>query len=232
MAGKRILVVDDDVKTTELVKIYLKRDGYKVFTAYDGIEAIRLAKESHPDLIVLDLMLPGLDGFEVFRVLRSNSDVPVIMLTARTTEQDRLAGLDLGADDYVTKPFSPKELAARVRAVLRRLPEETLRRGPEEIKHDELLVNFVKHEAYIAGRPLDLTPVEFKLLGVLVREPARVFSRAQLIEKVFGYDFDGFDRTIDVHIFNLRRKLESDSHHPQYIKMVYGVGYKFVAGAE
>ncbi len=232
MAGKRILVVDDDVKTTELVKLYLKRDGYRVLTAYDGVEAIHLAKESHPDLVVLDLMLPGLDGFEVFRVLRSDSDVPIIMLTARTTEQDRLAGLDLGADDYVIKPFSPKELAARVRAVLRRLPEETLQRGPEEIKHDELLVNFVKHEAYIAGRPLNLTPVEFKLLGVLVREPERVFSRAQLIEKVFGYDFDGFDRTIDVHIFNLRRKLESDPHHPEYIKMVYGVGYKFIKGAE
>lgn len=232
MAGKRILVVDDDVKTTELVKLYLKRDGYRVLTAYDGVEAIRLAKESHPDLVVLDLMLPGLDGFEVFRVLRSDSDVPVIMLTARTTEQDRLAGLDLGADDYVIKPFSPKELAARVRAVLRRLPEETLKRGPEEIKHDELLVNFAKHEAYIAGRPLNLTPVEFKLLGVLLREPERVYSRAQLIEKVFGYDFDGFDRTIDVHIFNLRRKLELDPHHPKYIKMVYGVGYKFVKGAE
>jgi len=232
MAGKRILVVDDDVKTTELVKLYLKRDGYRVLTAYDGVEAIRLAKESHPDLVVLDLMLPRLDGFEVFRMLRSDSDVPVIMLTARTTEQDRLAGLDLGADDYVIKPFSPKELAARVRAVLRRLPEETLKRGPEEIKHDELLVNFAKHEAYIAGRPLNLTPVEFKLLGVLVREPDRVFNRAQLIEKVFGYDFDGFDRTIDVHIFNLRRKLEADPHCPKYIKMVYGVGYKFVKGAE
>jgi len=230
MAGKRILVVDDDVKTTELVKLYLKRDGYKVFTAYDGVEALRLAKESHPDLVVLDLMLPGLDGFEVFRVLRSGSDVPVIMLTARTTEQDRLAGLDLGADDYVTKPFSPKELAARVRAVLRRLPEEALKRGPEEIKHGELSVNFTKHEAYIAGEPLKLTPVEFKLLGVLIREPDRVFSRAQLIEKVFGYDFDGFDRTVDVHIFNLRRKLESAPHHPKYIKMVYGVGYKFVKG--
>jgi len=232
MAGKRILVVDDDVKTTELVKLYLKRDGYKVFTAYDGVEALRLAKESHPDLVVLDLMLPRLDGFEVFRVLRSSSDVPVIMLTARTTEQDRLAGLDLGADDYVTKPFSPKELAARVRAVLRRLPEETLKRGPEEIEHGDLSVNFAKHEAYIAGRALNLTPVEFKLLGVLIREPERVFSRAQLIEKVFGYDFNGFDRTIDVHIFNLRRKLESAPHHPKYIKMVYGVGYKFVKGAD
>jgi len=230
MAGKRVLVVDDDVKTTELVKLYLRRDGYKVFTAYDGIQAVNLAREAHPDLVVLDLMLPGLDGFEVFRALRAKSDVPIIMLTAKTTEQDRLVGLDLGADDYVTKPFSPKELAARVRAVLRRLPDETFKRGPEEIGHGDLLVNFAKHEASIAGKPLNLTPVEFRLLGILIREPDRVFARAQLIEKVFGYDFDGFDRTIDVHIYNLRQKLEPDPRQPTYIKMVYGVGYKFARG--
>jgi len=230
MAGKKVLVIDDDVKTTELVKLYLRRDGYKVVTAYDGLQAVDVAREAHPDLVVLDLMLPGLDGFEVFRTLRAESDVPIIMLTAKTTEQDRLNGLDRGADDYVTKPFSPKELAARVRAVLRRLPDETLQRGPEEVRHGELLVNLIKHEASLAGRLLDLTPVEFRLLGVLVREPDRVFSRAQLIEKVFGYDFDGFDRTIDVHVHNLRRKLEPDPRSPTYIKMVYGVGYKFVGG--
>ena len=230
MAGKKVLVIDDDVKTTELVKLYLRRDGYRVVTAYDGLQALDVAREAHPDLVVLDLMLPGLDGFEVFRALRDESDVPIIMLTAKTTEQDRLNGLDLGADDYVTKPFSPKELAARVRAVLRRLPDETLQRGPEEVRHSELLVNFTKHEASLAGKLLDLTPVEFRLLGVLVREPDRVFSRAQLIEKVFGYDFDGFDRTIDVHVYNLRRKLEPDPRSPTYIKMVYGVGYKFVGG--
>ncbi len=157
--------------------------------------------------------------------------MPIIMLTARTTEEDKLAGLDLGADDYVTKPFSPKELAARVRAVLRRLPEETLRRGPVEIKHGELTLNFLKHEASVTGRPLPLTPIEFKLLGVLAREPGRVFSRAQLIEKVLGYDFEGFDRTMDVHILNLRRKLESDPSRPSYIKTVYGAGYKLVTGA-
>jgi len=212
------------------VKLYLRRDGYRVVTAYDGLQALDVAREAHPDLVVLDLMLPGLDGFEVFRALREESDVPIIMLTAKTTEQDRLNGLDLGADDYVTKPFSPKELAARVRAVLRRLPDETLQRGPEEVRHSELLVNFTKHEASLAGKLLDLTPVEFRLLGVLVREPDRVFSRAQLIEKVFGYDFDGFDRTIDVHVYNLRRKLEPDPRSPTYIKMVYGVGYKFVGG--
>lgn len=232
MAGKRVLVVDDDVKTVELVKLYLNRDGYKVLTAYDGFDAIRLAKESHPDLIVLDLMLPGIDGLQVFRVLRAESDVPIIMLTAKTTEQDRLTGLELGADDYVTKPFSPRELAARVRAVLRRLPEEWIQRGPNQIKRGEILVDFVKHEATIAGRPVNLTPIEFKLLGILVREPGRVFTRPQLIEKVFGYDFDGFDRTVDVHILNLRRKLESDPRHPRYIKMVYGVGYKFIGGDE
>ena len=158
MTGKKVLVVDDDVKTVELVKLYLNRDGYRVLTAYDGIEALRLARESHPDLIVLDLMLPGLDGLQVCQALRAESDVPIIMLTARTTDEDKLTGLGLGADDYVTKPFSPKELAARVRAVLRRLPGE---RAPAEIKRGELTVDFGKHEASLAGRSLNLTPIEF-----------------------------------------------------------------------
>jgi len=223
MAGKRVLVVDDDAKTVALVKLYLKRDGYRVITAYDGIEALRLAREGHPDLIVLDLMLPGINGLEICRTLRTESDVPVIMLTAKTTDQDKLVGLDLGADDYVTKPFSPRELAARVRAVLRRLPGE---RGPAEIKHGELTVNFLKHEAFLAGKPLNLTTVEFKLLAALIKEPGRVFSRAQLIENALGHDFEGFDRTIDVHVLNLRRKLEPDPGHPRYIKTVYGAGYK------
>ena len=225
MAGKRVLVVDDDVKTVELVRLYLNRDGYRVLTAYDGVEALRLARESRPDLIVLDLMLPGIDGLQICRTLRNESDVPIIMLTARTTDQDKLTGLDLGADDYMTKPFSPRELAARIRAVLRRLPGE---RGPTEIKHGDLTVNSLKHEASLAGRPLNLTTVEFKLLGVLIKEPGRVFSRGQLIEKAFGYDFEGFDRTIDVHILNLRRKLEPEPSHPRYIKTVYGAGYKLV----
>jgi len=224
MAGKRVLVVDDDVKTVELVKLYLNRDGYIVLTSYDGTDALRLARESHPDLIVLDLMLPGMDGLEVCRTLRDESDVPIIMLTARTTDDDKLTGLGLGADDYVSKPFSPKELAARVRAVLRRLPGE---RGPAEIKRSELVMNFLKQEASVAGRPLNLTPVEFKLLGILAKEPGRVFSRAELVEKALGYDYKGFDRTIDVHILNLRRKLEPNPKHPKYIKTAYGAGYKF-----
>lgn len=232
MASKRILVVDDDVKTVELVKLYLNRDGYKVLTAYDGIDALNVAREKHPDLIVLDLMLPGCDGLEICRKLKNESEVPIIMLTARTTEDDKLTGLNLGADDYITKPFSPRELAARVRVILRRLPEETLQRGPAEIKRGELTLNFLNHETTVAGKTLHLTPIEFKLLGVLAREPGRVFSREQLIEMVFGYDFDGFDRTVDVHILNLRRKLEPDPNRPKYIKTVYGAGYKFAGRAE
>jgi len=223
MAGKRVLVVDDDEKTVELVKLYLNRDGYKVLTAYNGTEALRLARESRPDLIVLDLMLPGIDGLEVCRTLRGESDVPIIMLTAMTTDEDKLAGLDLGADDYVTKPFSPRELAARVRTVLRRLPGE---RGPDEIRYGNLAMNFLKREASIDDRPLGLTEMEFKLLGVMIKEPGRVFSRAELIDKALGYNFEGFDRTIDVHILNLRRKLEPDPAHPVYIKTIYGAGYK------
>lgn len=225
MSGKKVLVVDDDVKTVELVKLYLNRDGYRVFTAYDGTEGLRLARGMHPDLIVLDLMLPGIDGLEICRILREESDVPIIMLTAMTTDDDRLRGLDIGADDYVTKPFSPRELAARVRAVLRRLPGE---RGPEKIEHGDLIVSFLKHEAFLNGKPLSLTPIEFKILGALVKEPGRVFSRALIIDKALGHDFDGFDRTIDVHILKLRRKLEPNPRHPKYIKTVYGTGYKLM----
>ncbi len=225
MSGKKVLVVDDDVKTVELVKLYLNRDGYRVLTAYNGNDALQMARESHPDLIVLDLMLPGMNGLDVCRTLRKESEVPIIMLTAMTTDEDRLAGLNIGADDYVTKPFSPRELAARVRAVLRRLPGE---RGPEKIEHGALTVNFLKHEAHLEGKSLNLTPIEFKVLGTLIKEPGRVFSRAQIIEKSFGHDFDSFDRTIDVHILKLRRKLEPDPHHPRYIKTIYGAGYKLL----
>ena len=225
MQGKRILVVDDDVKTVELVKLYLKRDGYKVLTAFDGLEALRMARELHPNLIVLDLMLPGMDGLQICRTLRDESDVPIIMLTARVTDQDKLIGLDTGADDYIIKPFSPRELAARVRAVLRRLPGE---RGPEKIVRGALTLDFNKQEAVFKGNNLDLTAVEFKLLGVIAKEPGKVFSRAKLIEEALGYDFEGFDRTIDVHIFNLRRKLEPASDKQNLIKTVYGSGYKFI----
>jgi two-component system, OmpR family, alkaline phosphatase synthesis response regulator PhoP len=223
MAGKRVLVVDDDEKTVELVKLYLSRDGYKVFTACNGIDALDSARKNHPDLIVLDLMLPGISGLEVCRTIRKESDVPIIMLTARSTDEDKLTGLEIGADDYVTKPFSPKELAARVRVVLRRLPGE---RGPDEISISDITVNFVKHEATIKGKTLGLTEIEFKLLGALIKEPGRVFTRAEIIEKALGFGFEGFDRTIDVHILNIRRKIETDPSNPVYIKTVYGAGYK------
>ena len=232
MTGKKVLVVDDDAKIVELVRLYLARDGYQVLTAFDGVEALRLAREAHPDLIVLDLMLPGIDGLKVCRALREESDVPIIMLTARATEEDRLNGLDLGADDYVIKPFSPRELAARVRAVLRRLPEESSLRGPKEIISGDLKLNMETHEASLAGKPLKLNPMEFRLLAVMAAAPGVVFSRGKLIDKVFGHDFDGFDRTVDVHILNLRRKIESDPEHPKYIRTVYGSGYKFSGGRE
>jgi two-component system, OmpR family, alkaline phosphatase synthesis response regulator PhoP len=226
ISNRTVLVVDDDVKTVDLVKLYLNRDGYHVLTAYDGSNALRMAREAHPDLIVLDLMLPGINGLQICSTLRGESNVPIIMLTARTTEQDKLTGLDLGADDYVTKPFSPKELAYRVRAVLRRTSEEAGERGPRQITYGKLVMDFAKHEVHLDGKTLVLTPVEFKLLSVLISEPGRIFSRGQLIQKSMGYDFDGFDRTIDVHILNLRRKLESDPSRPHFIKTVYGAGYK------
>ncbi|MFH1031200.1 MAG: response regulator transcription factor [Chloroflexota bacterium] len=224
MSGKRVLVVDGDAKTVELVRLYLNRDGYRVMTAYDEVEVLRLAREAHPDLIVLDLMLPGMDVLKVCRTLRDESSVPIIMLTTRTTDEDKLTGLGLGVDDYITRPFSPRELAARVRTVLRRLSDE---HGPEEIRCGKLILNFLKQEVSLAGRPVNLTTVEFKLLGVLAKEPGRVFSRSELIEKALGYDFESFGRTIDVHIFNLRHKLEPDRNYSRYIKTVYGTGYKF-----
>jgi len=223
MPNKTILVVDDDARTVDLVKLYLERDGYNVITAYEGREAVAKFRQNNPNLVVLDLMLPGLDGMEICRILREESDVPIIMLTARTRDEDKLDGLDTGADDYVTKPFSPGELAARVRAIFRRLPSE---RGPAQIRHGNLLMNFLKREVYLDDRRINLTAVEFKLLAAFLKEPGRVFDRMELIDKAFGYDFEGFDRAIDVHIFNLRRKLEPNPKRPEYIKTVYGAGYK------
>jgi len=223
MSGRKILVVDDDTKTVDLVKLYLERDGHSVITAYDGPSALKNFREQQPNLVVLDVMLPGMDGVTICRTLRSESDVPIIMLTARTRDEDKLTGLDTGADDYVTKPFSPGELAARVRAIFRRLPAE---RGPAEIRHGAFYLNYPKREVQLNGKKLALTSVEFKILATFLREPGRVFDRMEIIDKAFGYDFESFDRAIDVHIFNLRRKIEPDPKHPRYIKTVYGAGYK------
>ncbi len=224
MTGKKILVVDDDPKTVELVRLYLERDGYSVVVAYDGLSALRVFREELPHLVILDLMLPGIDGVEICRLLRAESDVPIIMLTARTQDRDKMTGLDTGADDYVTKPFSPGELAARVRALFRRLPFE---RGPTEIKHGDFIMNFPKRDVLLKNKQLKLTSVEFKILATFLKEPGRVFDRVELIDKAFGYDFESFDRAIDVHIFNLRHKIEPDPKHPRYITTVYGAGYKF-----
>jgi DNA-binding response OmpR family regulator len=224
-----ILVVDDDQKTVDLIRLYLKKDGYRVLAAYDGRTAIDLARNRRPGLIILDLMLPKIDGLDVCRQLRAESQVPIIMLTAKTTENDKLIGLDLGADDYVTKPFSPRELVARVRAVLRRGMAES-DPGPEQILYGDLEIDFVRHEARIDGATVHLTPKEFTLLEIMIKQPGRVFSRLELLELAFGYDYQGFERTVDVHMMNLRKKIESDPAHPRYVQTVYGVGYKFDNG--
>ena len=218
-----VLVVDDDEDLVELLKNYLEKDGYEVLTAYDGKAALNLFRLRDVDLIVLDLMLPKVDGLNVCRGVRSESKVPIIMLTAKTEEEDRIKGLDLGADDYVTKPFSPGELLARIRAVLRRTSEEK----PTEVSHANLSLNFETHKAIIDNDPVDLTPTEFKLLATMVKQPRRVFSRPDLIHAALGYGYEGFERTIDVHIKNIRKKLEPDPENPTYVHTVHGVGYKF-----
>jgi two-component system OmpR family response regulator len=221
-----VLIVGDDPATIELVRLYLERDGHKVIAATDGLEGLRLAREEDPDLVVLDLMLPSLDGMGVCRILRDESNVPIIMLTARAGEEDRLAGLDQGADDYITKPFSPRELAARVRAVLRRVARDAMEEGPAELAWGAIRVDLRHRTVYVENAQVELTPTEFRMLTLLMREPGRTFSRDQIIDRVFGYDFDGFDRTVDVHVSNLRRKLGEDPDRPSYIKTIYGAGYR------
>jgi len=226
MAKSKVLVVDDDRKIVELVRLYLERDGYRVLVAYDGLEALKLARQKRPDLIVLDLMLPEVDGLDVCRILRTESKVPIIMLTAKTTEGDKLVGLELGADDYVTKPFSPRELVARVRAVLRRVDQEAPQ-GSTEMRFADLVIDCRRHEVWVRGEVVHLTPTEFRLLEVLAGEPGRAFTRLELLDLVFGYDFEGFERTVDAHVKNLRQKIERDPKQPTYIETVYGVGYRF-----
>ena len=226
--GSSVLIVEDDPTTVKLVSLYLNRDGHKVMAAYNGVDGLRLAREARPDLVVLDLMLPKLDGMEICRVLREEeSTIPIVMLTARVEEEDRLQGLELGADDYVTKPFSPKELAARVRAVLRRTSREAEKQGPNSMEHGDISVHLHRRTVNVGPDRITLTPTEFRLLVMFMREPGRTFTREQIIDHVFGYDFDGFDRTVDAHVSNVRSKLGTDSTGSKYIQTVYGVGYKF-----
>lgn len=220
-----VLIIEDDPHTTELVRLYLANDGHEVLSAATGTEGLARARESQPDLVVLDLMLPGLDGLEICRELRAESDVPIVMLTARVEEDDLLAGLGNGADDYVTKPFRPRELAARVKAVLRRTGREE-GEGGGELVYGPIRINPRLQSAYVEDKQLSLTPTEYRLLLLFLREPGRVFSREQIIDRALGQDFDGYDRTVDTHIYSLRRKLEAPLNGLRYIHTIYGMGYR------
>jgi len=223
--NETILVVDDELKILRLARDYLETGGYQVKTAADGKTALAIARRDKPDLVVLDLMLPGMDGWDVCRALRRESDIPIIMLTARAEEADQLVGLELGADDYVTKPFSPRLLVARVRAVLRRVQGDIYQ--PGIISAGDLEIDTNGHRVTLGEDQIHLTRIEFKVLAALAQHPGQTFSRAQLLDRLHGTVFEGYDRSIDAHIKNLRRKIERDPSNPQYILTIYGVGYKF-----
>lgn len=225
MAKEKILVVDDERNIVELLKFNLEKEGYEVVVAYDGIEAVKLAKDEKPDLIILDIMLPGQGGLEVCRQLRKEMKTPILMATAKGEEIDKILGLELGADDYVTKPFSPRELIARVKAILRRTsvrPEEQ-----DEITVKDISMNLVKHEVKVKGELIDLKPKEFELLKLLAINKGKVFTRDFLLEQLWGYDYLGDTRTVDVHVRRIRQKIEDDASLPKYLRTVHGIGYKF-----
>jgi len=224
----RILVVDGEAPVVDLLRSYLQRDGFDVDQAGDGEAALAAFVRLRPDLVILDLMLPRLDGREVCRRIRDTSRTPIIMLTARDEETDKLLGLELGADDYITKPFSPREVVARVRAVLRRGGREPV----EIVRAGDLVIDLKAHEVALGGRRVELTPTEFRLLETLAGHPNQVFTRMQLIDRVQGHAFEGYERTVDAHIKNLRSKVEPDPKTPRYIVTVYGIGYKFQVGDE
>ena len=224
MPQRSVLIVDDDVKLVELLQLYFQKDGFVVFTANDGLTALKIARDKGPDILVLDLMLPGMDGWDICRTLRRDSEVPILMLTARDEESDRLVGLEIGADDYVTKPFSPKEVVARVKAILRRTKRITVKTEP--VRMGDVTMDLEQYQVTKGGQPLELTPTEFKMLELLAANPGRVFSRLQIVEQTQGYSFEGYERTVDAHIKNLRRKIEDNPKEPIYIQTVYGVGYR------
>jgi two-component system, OmpR family, alkaline phosphatase synthesis response regulator PhoP len=224
----RILVVDDEPRITRLVRDYLENAGFAVTAAHDGAEALMRARTERPDLVVLDLGLPGLDGLDVTRSLRRDSGVPIIMLTARDDEADRVVGLELGADDYVTKPFSPRELVARVRAVLRR--RDAAAEGAETLTAGDLVLDVPRMRAEVGGRRVELTTTEFQLLSAMARQPGRVFTRSQLLDAIHGVAFESYERAIDAHVKNIRRKIEPDPRAPRHLLTVYGVGYRLTDG--
>ncbi|MDQ1499775.1 MAG: hypothetical protein QOI86_3115 [Actinomycetota bacterium] len=224
---KTVLVVDDEPKIVDVVREYLEHAGFAVRTAGDGPAALERARALAPDLVVLDLGLPGLDGLDVARQLRRSSRVPVIILTARGDELDRIIGLELGADDYLVKPFSPRELVARVRAVLRRVDERDAAGDDEPIVRGDVVVDPARRRVTVVGRPVELTPTEFDLLAHLARQPGRVFTRAQLLTAIHGVAVESYERAVDAHVKNLRRKLEPDPRHPRYVLTAHGIGYRF-----
>ena len=228
----RVLVVEDDQTLSGVLKYNLSKEGYTVLSAADGAQALEVARSEKPDIILLDLMLPKLDGLEVCRILRKESSVPILMLTAKSEEVDRVVGLELGADDYMVKPFGVRELMARVRAMLRRrqiLKQEsvTAKAGSARIKTDSLEMDEIRHTVFLKGKPLELTPKEFDLLAFMIKNSGQVFKREQLLDKVWGYDYAGDTRTVDVHVSWLRQKIEDDPQHPQHLITLRGVGYKF-----
>lgn len=223
---QKILVVDDEAEIVKLVRAYLERAGFAVVTASEGRQALAVFRHERPNLVVLDLNLPGMDGLDVCRALRRDSDIPIIMLTARIEETDRLIGLELGADDYIVKPFSPREVVARVRTVLRRAEGTPVR--PEVISSAGVMLDLTQRAASLNGQLLDLTTMEFDLLALLVQHPGQVFTRLQLLEGTQDVAYEGYDRTIDVHIKNLRKKLGDDSQEPRFIETIRGVGYRFI----
>lgn len=223
--NEKILVVDDEENLLNVIKDYLLRESYQVYTANSGNKAIELFHEMKPDFIILDLMLPDISGEEICKHIRRESDVPILMLTAKSSEDDKVTGLYIGADDYLTKPFSPKELVGRVRAILRRTKGTST--DFLEFNNKDLSIDIPKHIVKKAGESLSLTPNEFKILSVLAQNSHKVFTRSHLVSLAFGYDFEGFDRTVDTHIKNLRQKIEDNVKEPKYIITVYGVGYKF-----
>jgi two-component system alkaline phosphatase synthesis response regulator PhoP len=227
---KTILVVDDEPQIAEIARDYLRLAGFDVIVAGDGVRALETARGRRPDLVVLDLGLPGLDGLDVARALRQESDVPIIMLTARVTEDDRLQGLEIGADDYITKPFSPRELVARVRAVLRRSERQLIEQNVDGdlLRVADLVLDIARLSVRRGDEPIDLTATEFHILAALARHPGRVFTRAQLLDAARGTDAEAYERAIDSHVKNIRRKLERDPHAPRYLETVYGIGYKLV----
>jgi DNA-binding response OmpR family regulator len=229
--NKKVLVIDDDPSVQEVVRAYLEKDGYLVWVAGGGEEGLELAARIKPALIVLDLMLPDRPGEELAREIRARSDVPILMLTAKASEDERVMGLAIGADDYLTKPFSPRELVGRVRAVLRRTQgSDTPLVDVLRFDGGTLEIDSVRHEVRRAGEVVELTPNEFKLLTTLARYPGRVYSRFELVNHVQGYDYEGYERTIDAHVKNLRKKIEPDPKHPRYVQTVFGVGYRLTKG--